>query len=667
MGGAAQPFAWATAFFAGVALVGSEALSRDRLKSWLSGVLKLVGWLAVTLVVLASLSLGTFLPAGVADWASPELGRFGGMVGLGVLALLFGGLAVWKQKALLLDFGLGCGLGAAWVGPSVAMQAQFPPPPTTAAVQGQRLDTIFYIGVAFLLIGFGLRFWTLGKVFARSFWRWGSFLTLLGLVLSLLLNLSDLLVRYSLLALVGLVLAFISKLFQANSKKRFAIEAAKYAGALVLMLLATTLLYFATNEDLEGVLLRNTLERKVAMFWRGTFGDERFVTGESGQMSGLVTDEQGKPLSGATVIVPGVAGQSYTATTDNNGRYLLKEVPAGNHLPIVARFGYKDEVLRSGWWNSGRTVVTIRAGQMRDGVDFVMKPRPVPAVISADKTLKITPTGPAFRDNPLPSPVLRSSFTFENDGKTIEGGLIHEPEAAKGPGPFPTLLIIYPGPANAWEGVSIPLAAQGYVVVSYQPQRGIDLAGDMRDLAKLMAYAQAGLFSPRADPTRISVVGGSVSTAYAYLLLRDLESSPTRDRVKSAIMYGGLTDMYRFRYDWERGALYIDPGISELEDLLVAFGRPDNRPEHYLLFSTIYHLDQKALPPTLLVHAEKDSIVPVNQSLMIDQKMSQLGIPHELLVYQNIEHYLDMSQRDPTQLDMLFKTMDFLKRNAAGQ
>jgi len=145
-------------------------------------------------------------------------------------------------------------------------------------------------------------------------------------------------------------------------------------------------------------------------------------------------------------------------------------------------------------------------------------------------------------------------------------------------------------------------------------------------------------------------------------LLRELESSPTRDRLKAAVMYGGLADMYRFRYDWERKAIYIDPGISELENLLVAFGRPDNRPEHYLLFSTLYHLDRAALPPTLLVHAEKDSIVPASQSRLIDQVSTRLGIPHELLIYPDIEHYLDTSQRDPAQLDMLFKTIDFLKR-----
>ncbi len=306
----------------------------------------------------------------------------------------------------------------------------------------------------------------------------------------------------------------------------------------------------------------------------------------------------------------------------------------------------------------------MRPGQATGGVDFEMRPRiPLPPA-GVDKTLEIGPTSEVFRDNPLPSPALRQTFSFSNEKLKIEGGIIHQPAASKGPGPFPTLLIIYPGPASAWEGVSIPLAAQGFVVISYYPTRGIDLAGDLSDINRLMAFARAGLFSPRADPGRITVIGGSVSTQYVYLLLRGLEGSGGLVPVKAAVMYGGLVDMFRFRLDWEKGALYIDPGISELENLLIAFGRPDNRPEHYLLFSSLYHLGPASLPPTLLVHAEKDTIVPVNQTLTLDAALKGLGIPHETLIYPNIEHYLDTSQRDPAQLDMLNKTIEFLNRSA---
>jgi acetyl esterase/lipase len=105
----------------------------------------------------------------------------------------------------------------------------------------------------------------------------------------------------------------------------------------------------------------------------------------------------------------------------------------------------------------------------------------------------------------------------------------------------------------------------------------------------------------------------------------------------------------------------IDPGISELEYLIVALGRPDTRPEFYLRLSPRYDLGPETFPPILLVHAEKDIIVPVDQSKLAAEGLGAAGIPHVLLLYPNLEHYLDISKRDPAQLDMLERTIAFLQ------
>jgi len=126
-------------------------------------------------------------------------------------------------------------------------------------------------------------------------------------------------------------------------------------------------------------------------------------------------------------------------------------------------------------------------------------------------------------------------------------------------------------------------------------------------------------------------------------------------------MYGGLADMYTYRYDWQRGALYIDPGIQALEGMLIALGRPDLRPEIYLLFSPVYHLASGSLPPLLLVHTSKDTIVPINQNTLLVNVLQKVGINHTNVIYTDIEHYLDTSKPDPSQRDMLEKTIQFLK------
>jgi dipeptidyl aminopeptidase/acylaminoacyl peptidase len=258
--------------------------------------------------------------------------------------------------------------------------------------------------------------------------------------------------------------------------------------------------------------------------------------------------------------------------------------------------------------------------------------------------------------------VRRRQFIFANRGLTLDGGLVHEPGAAAGPGPFPILVTIYPGEARSWEGVSAPLAARGYVVVSYFPRRLLDLEGDLDDLRLLLNLARAGQFSARGDPASVALVGGSVSTVYTYALARSLAGSPAGEGVRAAVQYGGLFDLFAFRRSWEEGRVAIDPGISALEYLLVAFGRPDTRPELYLRLSPRYGLGPGDLPPTLLVHTERDTIVPPEQSQLAADALARLAIPRRLLRYPDLEHYLDVSRRDPAQLDMLEQTVAFLRR-----
>jgi dipeptidyl aminopeptidase/acylaminoacyl peptidase len=257
---------------------------------------------------------------------------------------------------------------------------------------------------------------------------------------------------------------------------------------------------------------------------------------------------------------------------------------------------------------------------------------------------------------------LRRPFTYANRGKLLDGGLIHEPPAEAGPGPFPILLIIYPGEAASWEGVSAPLAARGFVVVSYFPRRLLDLEGDLDDLRLLFNLVAAGQLSTRGDRQQLALAGGSVSTVYTYLLAERIAASSGAGVVDAAVQYGGLFDLYAFRHSWESGAVLIDPGISELEYLLVAFGRPDTRPEIYLRLSPRYRIAPASLPPTLLVHAERDVIVPAEQSRLAAAGYERAGIPHRLLLYPALEHYLDISKRDPAQLDMLEQTIAFLQR-----
>lgn len=660
------PATVAAGLLAWVAAHGAVARRRPSLARGLHR----AGYGAVVLGALAALSVGAFLPPAVAAWASPPLGRFGGFAALGLLAVFLAllepaGFADARRRGQRLDAILLAGLAALWVRQQVARQADFPTPPTTAASLAPRLGLLIALAAAFAL-GAALLAWRErgappvrdrpGSVWRRWCWRWSGVPALLGLASALAVGAAAWASGF-LALLLGLLAGWLATARPLRPAELWrAIRRA--AGWLPPVLAVVGLVYFTTTEDLEIVLLRNTVERRVLQFWRGAFGDERFAARPTGAIAGTVRDAAGRPVAGASVVVADVSGRTISAVSDVGGRYRLTDLPAGNFLPLAVAPGYQ----QTGASGAGR-VATVRAGRAAAGIDFRLRPA-APFAIAANDSLRLAPPAEMVADYPEPRTIQRRAFTFQNEGLTLDGGLVHEPSPAEGPGPFPVLLVIYPGEAKDWEGVSAPLAARGFVVVSYFPRRLLDLEGDLRDLRLLLSLTLEGRLSPRGDGSRTVLVGGSVSTVYTYLLARDLEGSPDRARVRAAVQYGGLFDLFAFRRSWEEGRVTIDPGISELEYLIVAFGRPDTRPELYLRLSPRYAVRDTTLPPTLLVHADRDIIVPVEQSVFAGAALTRLGVPHRFLRYPEIEHYLDTSKRDPAQLDMLERTVAFLREHA---
>lgn len=665
----------ATLFAPGMAIVGIVALGvacsfRERLRPIGTVAARTAGTVAIVLGLAASLSLGVFLPTAVAAWLSPALGRFGGppTLLLGALALIYTGVLRRPRRPddRALDLVALLAVLAFWLHAQLERQIAFPPPPTAPDILNGRIAQLNWIalglGVAALALRWnersgasGKRLWPLvARAYGRWLWRWGAVAATLGVALTVAfgdgvwqLFLPAIALLLFGTPLFGLQLLNLRTHLRSNARK---------VGWLVLVLLALTFAYAATSEDLEAVFARNTVERRVLIFWEGVLGSQRTVPTATGSLAGTVRDETGQPVAGASVVVADITGQVYSAVSGADGRYRIAAIPAGNYLPLATGPTYR-QAGRAGWF--GR-VATVRGESAAEGVDFRLQPRPAydPA---ANDSLKLGEQTEITIESLQTSTVLRRPFTFTNRGKLLDGGIVHEPLPDAGPGPFPILLIIYPGEAASWEGVSVPLAARGNVVISYFPRRLLDHDGDLDDLRVLLNLAASGQFSARGDGSRIVLVGGSVSTIYTYQLAKTFAGQPFAANVPALIQYGGLFDFFTFRHSWETGQVTIDPGISELEYLIVALGRPDTRPEFYLRLSPRYDLGPASYPATLLVHAEKDIIVPVDQSTLAAAGLGAAGIPHEILLYPDLEHYLDISKRDPEQLDMLERTLAFLQ------
>ena len=632
--------------------------------------LRCAGGYAVALGVAASLSLGAFLPTRLAEWISPALGRFGGPLALliAALALIYPGVIrryrCPDERAL--DLAALALVLAIWLRAQIERQIAFPPPPTIATFLTPRLTLLFWVATLLALGALALRLvarlqpadprpWTVAlTAYGRWLWRWGAVAAVLGLLLSVAFSSGDA-VRF-LPAAALLVAALPLATLRRQGLPAHLRGGARTLGWLVLVLFALTLGYAATSEDVETVFARNTVERHALVFWQGVLGDQRTIPAATGSLGGVVRDADGRPIAGASVVVADIIGRTYTATSAVDGGYRIADLPAGNYLPLAVGPAH----LQRGRVGPAGRVATVRAARLADSVDFRLPARPAYDAATND-SLRLGEQSAITVEGLESDTVLRRTFTFANRGKLLDGGLVHEPLPGSGNGPFPILLIIYPGEAASWEGVSVPLAARGYVVVSYFPRRLLDLDGDLDDLRLLLNLAAGGQLATRGDGRRIVLVGGSVSTIYTYQLAKTFAAQPFAANVPAAIQYGGLFDFYTFRQSWETGGVIIDPGISELEYLLIALGRPDTRPELYLRLSPRFDLGPDRLPPTLLVHAERDIIVPVEQSKLAAAGLSAAGVAHELLLYPELEHYLDIGKRDPAQLDMLQRTLAFLQ------
>src|SRR5207253_10185054 len=133
---------------------------------------------------------------------------------------------------------------------------------------------------------------------------------------------------------------------------------------------------------------------------------------------------------------------------------------------------------------------------------FVLS-RPVPRGRSAGRSIQVGDEAIVHSDiapagGGVPFDVRRRGFTFGRAGTgRLSGSYVYEPSVY---GTYPVLLFIYPCwlyPCSTigWDLLSTTMAAQGFVVVTFAPQRGADLEADMDDVLTLIAHIKAGQLS----------------------------------------------------------------------------------------------------------------------------------------------------------------------------
>ena len=98
------------------------------------------------------------------------------------------------------------------------------------------------------------------------------------------------------------------------------------------------------------------------------FGGPAYAAGTAGIIKGLVIDEGGAPVPGATITLssPALIGGKQQRTADDEGRFLFVELPPGSYELVVASPGFGTVTKKGIIVNLGRTVemtVEIKYGE----------------------------------------------------------------------------------------------------------------------------------------------------------------------------------------------------------------------------------------------------------------------------------------------------------------
>ncbi len=387
--------------------------------------------------------------------------------------------------------------------------------------------------------------------------------------------------------------------------------------------------------------VRNTLQYYLLHQWWRVMGYPD-STGE-GILTGVVSTENDLPMANAVVLATRWDGTAFHTRTDAEGKYALPTLPGGYYAVVAGAKGYKPMVMDT---------LNIRSND------------PITLSVTLDPALPQQPGAeggslPALFwqgaqegedltcEKPLPATANRRAFTIRADQNPAYPFYLYTPITATESSTLPVLLTLYPGPAEGWDCVSLPLAQAGYAVISFGTQHRLDLEEDVELLKALLPYLRQGKI-PNTDPTRMVVLGGSYSAFHAQRLLQD-ESD-----FQAGILLGAPTDLFDMRRRFEQEGFVPPYGLDQA---FRALGFPDREPLRYWQYSAAYQV-HAAMPPLLLVHSRADEIVPYPQSTLLAEQLDAVGVPYELHFFDGASHYLLEGDSDALQIYEL--TLRFL-------
>ena len=154
---------------------------------------------------------------------------------------------------------------------------------------------------------------------------------------------------------------------------------------------------------------------------------------DSADCAGVIVDENNVPIAAAKISLQGSTGQSYRAETDGAGRFLLRNLPAGDYKVEASKEGFFVLAGQTLTLRSGSNDVTLTLKHTEELHEQVQVTAVANQIDTQDTAQKQTLTAREIRDIPVPnSHILQESLTALPEVVQDNAGGLHIAGARSG-------------------------------------------------------------------------------------------------------------------------------------------------------------------------------------------------------------------------------------------
>jgi acetyl esterase/lipase len=214
--------------------------------------------------------------------------------------------------------------------------------------------------------------------------------------------------------------------------------------------------------------------------------------------------------------------------------------------------------------------------------------------------------------------------------------------------------------AKREQNIGTNLAEHGYVCMSINYLLADPKAHkgawpqDLYDCKTAVRWLRANAQRLHVDAQHIGAIGGSAGGHLTTML----DVTRPEDGLDPSGPYGEFSCRISCGVD-----MYGPSDVTKWKDIAALLKSREEAPELYKQFSVTTYLD-KNTPPLLILHGTADTTVDIEQSKILDEALTKLGVEHHLEIVEGAKHSFDLQ---PKEKDLRPLVLEFFGKHLGGE